>query len=123
MFRHQYPSGRLELRCRLRAGTRRRRVRGLRVVRQSMAESIAGRSRPGLLVSFVIIGRNDDYMGDYLYRLGTSLSFLAQSIERTGSLDEVEVLVVDWASDRPLACDVPLAPAARRITTFLRGHA
>ena len=40
------------------------------------------------LVSFVIIGRNDGYMGDYRYRLGTSLSFLAQSAARAGLLDE-----------------------------------
>jgi hypothetical protein len=82
-----------------------------------MTESIPG-VRP--LVSFVIVGRNDDYMGDYLYRLGTSVSFLAQSAERAGLLDDVEVLVVDWASERPLAADLPLAPAARRITTFLQ---
>ena len=71
------------------------------------------------LVSFVIVGRNDDYMGDYLYRLGTSLSFLAHSAEIAGLLDEIEVLVVDWASARPLATDLPLTPAARRMTTFL----
>lgn len=82
-----------------------------------MSESTPG-NRP--LVSFVIIGRNDDYMGEYLYRLGTSVSFLAQSAERAGLLDEIEVLVVDWASERPLSRDVPLAPAARRITTFLQ---
>jgi len=76
-----------------------------------MPAGLQGR-RP--LVSFVIIGRNDDYMGDYLYRLGTSLSFLAQSAERAGLLDQVEVLVVDWASERPLAADLPLTSAARR---------
>jgi hypothetical protein len=70
-------------------------------------------------VSFVIIGRNDDYMGDYLYRLGTCLSFLARNAQRAGVLDDIEVLVVDWASDHPLARVLPLVPAARRITTFL----
>lgn len=70
-------------------------------------------------MSFVIIGRNDDYMGDYLYRLGTTLSFLAQSAEAAGLHDQVEVLVVDWASERPLAVDLPLHAAARRITVFL----
>lgn len=81
-----------------------------------MPESVAGR-RP--LVSFVIMGRNDDYMGDYLYRLGTSLSFLAQSAESAHLLDEIEVLVVDWASERPLSTDVRLVPAAKQITAFL----
>lgn len=80
-----------------------------------MADVTPGR-RP--LVSFVIIGRNDDYMGDYLYRLGTCLSFLARSAERVRLLDDIEVLVVDWASERPLARVLPLASAARRITTF-----
>src|SRR5687768_7321692 len=71
------------------------------------------------LVSFVIIGRNDGYMGDYLYRLATSLSFLAQSAEAAALLDQIEVLVVDWASTRPLSADLPLTAAARRITRFL----
>ena len=74
---------------------------------------------PGPLVSFVIIGRNDNYMGDYLYRLGTSISFLAQSAERAGLLRAVEVVVVDWGSERPLGRDLPLAASARRITRFL----
>ena len=81
-----------------------------------MADSTP-RRRP--LVSFVIIGRNDDYMGDYLYRLGTCLSFLARSAERVGLLDDIELVVVDWASEHPLARVLPLVPAARRITTFL----
>jgi hypothetical protein len=71
------------------------------------------------LVSFVIIGRNDDYMGDYQYRLATSLSFLAESAGRAQLLEQLEVLVVDWASERPLATELPLTPEARRITTFL----
>jgi hypothetical protein len=81
-----------------------------------MSESLPG-SRPA--VSFVIVGRNDDYMGDYLYRLGTSLSFLARSVEAAGLRDDVEVIVVDWASPRPLAGALPLGEAARRITRFL----
>ena len=82
-----------------------------------MADAVVSGRRP--LVSFVIIGRNDDYMGDYLYRLGTCLSFLARNARRAGVLDDIEVLVVDWASDQPLARVLPLVPAARRITTFL----
>jgi hypothetical protein len=70
-------------------------------------------------VSFVIIGRNDGYMGDYLYRLGTSVSFAAQSAEAAGLLDRFEVVIVDWASQRPLSGDLPLVPAARRITRFV----
>ncbi|MEP7305692.1 MAG: hypothetical protein ABJA98_09255 [Acidobacteriota bacterium] len=82
---------------------------------QWMVDPTASR-RP--LVSFVIIGRNDDYMGDYLYRLGTSVSFLADSAERAGVSDAVEVLIVDWASAQALANHVPFGPAARRMTTF-----
>jgi hypothetical protein len=71
------------------------------------------------LVSFVIIARNDDYMGDYLYRLGTSVSFLAESARRSGLLDAMEVVIVDWASARPLADDLPLTADARAMTRFL----
>ena len=71
------------------------------------------------LVSFVIIARNDDYMGDYRYRLGTSVSFLAESAAAAGLGDDLEVLIVDWASERPLANDLPLNASARRITSFI----
>src|SRR5207344_2531201 len=76
-------------------------------------------SPPLPLVSVVIIGRNDGYMGDYLYRLGTSLAFLARSAERAGLLDEMEVLVVDWASEQPLSGALTLTAAAHRVTRFL----
>jgi hypothetical protein len=71
------------------------------------------------LVSVVIIGRNDNFRGDALYRLSTSLSFLAQSAAHAGILDEVEIIVVDWISERPLSSEVALAPEARRATAFL----
>ena len=70
------------------------------------------------LLSVVIIGRNDGYMGDYLYRLATSVSFLARNAESIGLLDRLDVTIVDWASETPLARVLPLDPVARRITTF-----
>ena len=76
------------------------------------------RERP--LISFVVIGRNDDYMGDYLYRLGTSLSFLAESASVTGFADALEIVVVDWASAVPLSAVLPLTPEARQLVRFIQ---
>jgi hypothetical protein len=71
------------------------------------------------LLSVVIVGRNDGYMGDYLYRLGTTLSVWGVSAATSGRPDEVEFVVVDWGSERPLAEHLNLASAARERTRFV----
>ena len=71
------------------------------------------------LVSFVIMGRNDGYMGDYLYRLGTTLSFLGESAAAAGLAGELEAVVVDWGSERPLADELPLTQSGRAVTRFI----
>jgi hypothetical protein len=71
------------------------------------------------LLSVVIIGRNDGYMGDYLYRLATSVSFLARNAAAEQLLDDLEILIVDWASEHPLAGELPLDPVARAVTSLL----
>jgi hypothetical protein len=75
--------------------------------------------KPDVLLTIVVVGRNDDYHGDYLYRLGTALDMLGRNLARIGRLDAVEVLVVDWASPTPLRTALRLEPAAAAVVGFI----
>src|ERR1043166_7808111 len=70
-------------------------------------------------LSMVICGRNDNYMGNFLYRVTTAINYLARNVERAGRADTVELLVADWNSEVPLSSALELTPAARSITRFV----
>ncbi len=71
------------------------------------------------LLSFVMTGRNDGFMGDFNWRLGTSINIMARAAARLGRLDDLEIIVSDWNSEIPLHKVVELVPEAKRITKFL----
>lgn len=74
---------------------------------------------PSKLLSVVVTGRNDNYMGNFKYRITTCLNYLARNLKDLGRLDDVEVMVTDWNSDVPLAKVLPLSPEAGRICRFV----
>lgn len=74
---------------------------------------------PLVSLSFVICTRNDGYMGNPMWRLQTSLNYLAAQLAQLGRLAEVEVLVADWGSRVAVNTAVQLSAEAARITTFL----
>lgn len=69
--------------------------------------------------SFIICSRNDQHGGNSLWRLETTLNFLAFSANKTASLDSVEILVCDWGSSRPLRKSLSLTAEALKITRFI----
>ena len=71
------------------------------------------------LLSFVMTGRNDGFMGDFNWRLGTSINIMARAAARLGRLEDLEVVVVDWNSDIPLHEVVELVPEAKSVTKFV----
>jgi hypothetical protein len=71
------------------------------------------------VLSVCMAGRDDEYMLDFKYRLTTTLDFYACSMERLGRLDEIELIVTDWGSPRPLAESLVLSQAAQRIARFI----
>jgi tetratricopeptide (TPR) repeat protein len=71
------------------------------------------------LLSVVVTGRNDDYMGNFKYRLTTCLNYLCRNLEHLRRLDDVEILITDWNSDVPLANVLTLSPEASRICKFV----
>jgi hypothetical protein len=71
------------------------------------------------LLSICIVARNDNFHGDYKYRLSTCLNFLAKGLAGLGRIDDVEVIVADWGSDVPLHKELVLLPPARDLIRFL----
>jgi hypothetical protein len=72
------------------------------------------------LLTIVIVGRNDDYLGGYRYRLQTCLDFLASNLKTLGRLDDVEVLFVDWNSQgATLDTEIELTPEAASLLKFV----
>lgn len=70
-------------------------------------------------LSLVLCARNDQFQGDSLWRLETTLNFTARRAAAIGRLDDVEILVADWGSTTPLRDVTKLGAEASRIVRFL----
>jgi hypothetical protein len=73
--------------------------------------------KPGL--SLILCARNDTYQGNPVYRLQTSLNYLADNLRKLSLDDAVEVIVTDWGSETPLKEVLNLNATAAKITRFL----
>ncbi len=71
------------------------------------------------LITLLVSARNDNYMGNFRWRLVTMINFIAEAAERIGRLREVEIMVCDWNSDVPLHKEIPLSPLSAQITRFV----
>jgi len=71
------------------------------------------------VLSLLCCSRNDQYMGNSLWRLQTALNFVAQSVFEVGREADVEVLVTDWDSEIPLHTVLRLSPNAARLVSFI----
>ncbi|NJL90104.1 MAG: hypothetical protein HC916_10145 [Coleofasciculaceae cyanobacterium SM2_1_6] len=71
------------------------------------------------LISFIVSGRNDNYMGNFTYRLATCINYIAHGAKKLGRLADIEIMLTDWNSDVPLAEDLPLSPEAAEICQFV----
>ena len=73
----------------------------------------------GIVLSLIICSRNDDYMGDPMWRLATSINFVSECIHELGRASEVEVVVADWGSEHPIAEVIQLTDKAAQLTRFV----
>lgn len=64
-------------------------------------------------------GRNDGFMGDFNWRLGTSINIMARAASSIGKLGDLEIIVSDWNSDIPLHKVIQLVPEAKAVTRFI----
>lgn len=75
---------------------------------------------PSKILTLILCSRNDNYMGNSLWRLQTTLNVTAQNAVAAGIADQVEVIVSDWGSERWLSQDLHLTPAAAAMTSFIQ---
>jgi hypothetical protein len=71
------------------------------------------------VLSIILCSRNDQFMGNSLWRLETTLNYLALCASELGRVDDVEVMVTDWGSNNPLYKDLKLSPLAARMVSFV----
>ena len=72
-----------------------------------------------ILLSQIIVGRNDNYLGNFKHRLEMGINYNATSVAKGGFLDRYEMLVVDWNSDAPLREALRLNEYALQCVKFL----
>lgn len=71
------------------------------------------------LLTIITVGRNDNYAGNFRYRLVTCINYLARSLKKINRLNDVEILITDWNSELPLVEDMPLLEEAAEICNFI----
>jgi hypothetical protein len=80
---------------------------------------IISRNTPSKLLSICMMGRDDDYTHDFIYRITTTLNHTARSIYNLGQMDNVEILITDWGSMTPMSQTLKLSEEATRICRFI----
>ena len=71
------------------------------------------------LLTIVVIGRNDNYRGNFKNRLENSINYNCKNIDDLGYGSKVEMLLVDWNSEIPIQNDLILNESALRICRFI----
>lgn len=72
------------------------------------------------LLSICMTARNDDYCGNFRYRLNTALNHLAKNAKQLNLLHKMDVLITDWNSDQPLGDALNLSSEAVQLCRFIR---
>lgn len=71
------------------------------------------------LISLIVGGRNDSYMGDFKWRFSAAINFLCQSLKEIGRIGDLELVVCDWGSEVPLHKVLTLCPEAKDVVRFV----
>jgi len=74
---------------------------------------------PQKLLSACMAARNDDYCGNFRYRIKTALNHFARLAARLDILDLVEAVIADWNSEQKIGDVLDLSPEARKISNFV----
>lgn len=70
-------------------------------------------------LAIICQGKNDDYMGNFRWRLATSLNSRVRYLKYLKALDQIEIFVCDWDSSEPLYKGLDLEDETRKHTNFL----
>ncbi|MFZ5906229.1 MAG: methyltransferase domain-containing protein [Nitrospirota bacterium] len=72
------------------------------------------------LLSIVLQGRNDSYMGNFEWRLSTNINKFASNIFALNAVKNVEIILVDWGSEVPLLSALTLTEQSRSLLKIIR---
>jgi hypothetical protein len=70
-------------------------------------------------LSLILCSRNDQYMGNSLWRLQTALNSTAKNIHELGREEHIEIILSDWGSEVPLREVLKLSSVAAAIVKFV----
>jgi hypothetical protein len=84
-----------------------------------MKSKTISQDTPSKLLSICMMGRDDDYTHDFIYRITTTLNHTAQNICSLGQMDNIEILITDWGSKTPMSKTLKLSEAATKICRFI----
>jgi len=74
---------------------------------------------PTKLLSILVQGRNDNYMGNFSWRIATALNNHARNIIALGLENEIEILICDWGSEIPFWKDLELSSETKGLVKYL----
>ena len=58
-------------------------------------------------------------MGDFRYRITTAINYLCRNAKKIGRLKDIEVIIVDWNSEIPLAQEICIAKEISDVCKFI----
>ena len=70
-------------------------------------------------LSVMIPAKNDNYYEDTIWRLETTVNFLANSLHKVGVIEETEIIIVDWKSKVPIQSVITLNERWKKKVLFL----
>lgn len=71
-----------------------------------------------MLLSILIHCRNDDYMGNAIWRIQTTLTKICSVLDALDA-DDIEILLCDWGSDNPLQSVLRLPSLVNKYLRFI----
>jgi hypothetical protein len=70
-------------------------------------------------LSLIACSRNDQWQGNSLWRLETTINYTALQAAKLDRLDEIEIIISDWGSNETLRDAVKLIPEAMQVVRYL----
>ncbi len=70
-------------------------------------------------LSLIACSRNDQWQGNCLWRLETTINYTALQAAKLGRLNDIEIIICDWGSNESLRDAVKLIPEAMQVVRYL----
>ncbi|MDT7041529.1 hypothetical protein [Candidatus Nitronereus thalassa] len=70
-------------------------------------------------ISFIVCSRNDNYMGNPMWRLETTVNYLIKNLVKVDRVQEAEIIIADWGSSTPIRDVLNIDRAGKDIVRFI----